>query len=76
MAVARCEACGQPKDTKQSYRHPHVTTAVDAETRRILCGAMNCTRVAMLWLTDEEEEEYGHGRRSFTVLRHYQVRVT
>jgi hypothetical protein len=77
MAIARCEACGNPQGMKRSYLHPHTATT-DARTGnpRILCAAMKCSRVALVWLTDAEQEEYRHGRRSFTVLRHYQAKVT
>ena len=58
MAVARCEACGQPQGMKQDYPHPHATTEATTGNQRILCGATSCSRVAVVWLTDAEEEEY------------------
>ena len=76
MAIARCEICGHQQGTKQRYPHPH-TVAPESSTHipRILCGTRLCTRPAMIWLTDEEEERYHRGERSFSVIRHHHVRV-
>ena len=59
MAIARCEACGQPKGMKRDYPHPH-TVILETPSRhtRIVCGAVNCTRDALIWLKDAEEAEY------------------
>jgi len=74
MAIARCEACGEPKDTKQRYPHHHTPTSISA-VPRIPCGAPNCARVALVWLSDEEEAAYHRGERSFRVLQHRAVHV-
>jgi hypothetical protein len=76
MAIARCEICGNQQGTKQRYPHSHTPAPeTGIHIRRILCGAPNCTREALIWLTDEEEAEYRRGERSFMVLRHHHVRV-
>jgi hypothetical protein len=76
MAIARCETCGPPKGMKQAYSNPHtVILETRSRDRRILCGATNCSRVAMVWLTDAEEAEYRRGLRGFRVLHHSEVRV-
>jgi len=63
MAIARCEICASPKGLKHSYNHAHVLDISGNE--RILCGTPSCIRVGGIWLTDEEERQYGSGRRSF-----------
>ena len=69
MAIARCQQCGNPKDTKQEYPHPH---SPQAEPRtRIMCGSRTCNRPAMVWLSDAEEQRYQRSNeRIFTVI-HY-----
>jgi hypothetical protein len=74
MALARCEACGQPKGTKHRYPHHHTPTSISA-IPRIPCGAPYCTHLASIWLTDAEEAEYRRGVRNFRVIRHQQVQV-
>lgn len=75
MAIARCEVCGKPQGMKQDYVHPHATTEASPVNPRILCGATSCVRIAAIWLTDAEEEEYRRGLRSFKVLQHQHVQV-
>jgi hypothetical protein len=74
MAIARCEACGEPKGTKQPYPHCHTPTSISA-VPRIPCGAPNCAREALIWLTDAEEDEYRRGLRRFRVLQYRHVQV-
>jgi hypothetical protein len=77
MALARCETCGQPKGTKQRYPHAHTATnQTRTEDRRIPCGAPNCSRSALVWLSEAEESEYRRGERSFRVVQHGDVQVT
>ena len=57
---------------KQDYWHAHPATTT---TSRLFCGAPSCSRMATYaWLTDEEEEQYRRGTRSFRVQR-YRVLV-
>ena len=61
---------------KQEYPHPHmVVLETRSEDRRIPCGAPNCARAGLIWLTDAEEAEYRRGLRSFRVLQHREVQV-
>jgi len=77
MAIARCETCGEPNGVKRRYPHPHtVTNQTRTEDRRIPCGAPNCSRLALVWLSDAEEAEYRRGERSFQVKQHQDVQVT
>ena len=76
MAIARCEVCGQPRGTKQGYPNLHtVILETPSQHPRIVCGAVNCTRDALIWLTDAEESEYRRGVRNFRVLQYRQVQV-
>jgi hypothetical protein len=76
MAIARCEACGQPNGTKQRYPHAHTATnQTRSEDRRIPCRAPNCSGWALVWLSDAEEAEYRRGLRSFRVMQHQEVQV-
>ena len=68
MALARCETCGRPQGLKQNYSHFHSPDS--SRHRVILCGAANCTRRALIWLTDEEEREYRGGERNFRLSSH------
>jgi hypothetical protein len=36
----------------------------------ILCGAASCAAPAYIWLTDEEEQQYLKGQRSFQLANH------
>ena len=67
MALARCETCGPPRGLKRNYTHVHVASVNSG----ILCGAPTCIRSACIWLTDEEEQQYLDGERSF----HYSNRA-
>jgi hypothetical protein len=73
MALARCEKCGRPQGTRLRYAHAHNL----ASTRsRIFCGEGACTAVAIVcWLTDEEEQQYISGERSFAVPFRGRLRV-
>ena len=64
MASARCETCGSPKGLKQNYTHSH-DQILSPPDKGFLCGAQNCTRPALIWLTDEEEQRYLQGVRLF-----------
>ena len=65
MALARCETCGSPHGLKHKYPHSH-TLAVSVRFD-VLCGSPSCAHRAFIWLTDEEEQQYLSGQRSFAV---------
>lgn len=72
MALARCEECGSPKDLKQMYPYGHPL----ATLAQILCGAPHCTRVAKIWLTDDEEQRYlQEGLRLFRISKGPEVEL-
>jgi hypothetical protein len=75
MAIARCEVCSHAEGLKKQYPHEHAPVEGLANRRPILCGGPGCKRLALIWLTDEEEEQYRRGGRDFTVLRHNTVQV-
>jgi hypothetical protein len=73
MALARCEKCGRPQGKKVRYAHSHRLASTKS---RIFCGSGNCTDLAIVcWLTDEEEQQYLGGERSFAVPFRGMVRV-
>jgi hypothetical protein len=72
MASAQCEHCGK---NLSAYPYPHDPVPHPQPTRRIICEAPNCTRVALIWLSVAEELEYRQGVRSFSVFGHRPVRV-
>jgi len=63
MALARCETCGAPQGLKNNY--PYVHNLVASVRGSILCCAPKCVRSACIWLTDEEQQQYLKGLRSF-----------
>ena len=72
MAIARCQQCGNPKDTKQQYPHPHSPHAEHS----IMCGSRKCSRPALVWLSDEEEQRYQRSaERIFSVVQYRGVEV-
>jgi hypothetical protein len=74
MAVLRCEKCGPPQGRRLSYASSH--KLVSEATTRIFCGTAKCTELALnCWLTDEEEQQYLHGKRLFTVPPHQAAMV-
>jgi hypothetical protein len=68
MALGRCQLCGPPRGLKHNYTHGH--NPVASVNSRILCGAPNCVRSVCIWLTDEEEQQYLNGQRSFQCSNH------
>ena len=66
MALARCEKCGSPQGLKHEYTHPHDQVSSSSK-KGLLCNARKCTRLALIWLTDDEEQEYLQGVRAFGV---------
>jgi hypothetical protein len=68
MALARCETCGSPRGLKHNYTHVH--NLVASVNSSILCGVPTCVRPACIWLTDEEEQQYVYGQRSFQFSNH------
>jgi hypothetical protein len=69
MALARCLTCGHPQGLKLSYTHPHEQISLPAK-RMVFCGATGCTRLATIWLTDDEEKQYVQGVRDFRIPHH------
>ena len=69
MASARCETCGRPLGLKRPYNHLHAQAPL--VNSNILCGEPNCARPApCIWLTEEEEQQYLSGQRSFRISNH------
>ena len=68
MALARCETCGCPRETKQAYTHPH--RPLSYPNAKIMCGAPTCMRPACIWLTNAEERQYLSGERNFRLGTH------
>jgi hypothetical protein len=66
MASARCENCGSPQGLKHTYTHPHEQVSSPSK-KGLLCSTRNCTRLALIWLTDDEEQRYLQGVRAFRV---------
>jgi hypothetical protein len=69
MALARCVTCGSPQGLKHNYTHPHDQISLPAN-HVVLCGASGCTQLAMIWLTDDEEQQYVRGVRAFRISHH------
>ena len=69
MAVARCDKHSKPQETRLRYAHVHQPHP----ELRIVCGATLCTRPALIWLSDEEQERYLRGVRTFGVIGHHRV---
>jgi hypothetical protein len=74
MALARCQTCGGPRGLKHEY--PHFHTVADSVNILVLCGSPTCARRALIWLTDEEEQRYLDGQRSFPISNRAEVHVT
>jgi hypothetical protein len=66
MALARCEKCGSTQGLKRTYTHHHDQVSSPSK-RGLLCNARKCTRLALIWLTDDEEQKYLQGARAFQV---------
>jgi hypothetical protein len=62
MAILRCEKCGAPEGLKEKYPHRH---ELAPNPDPLMCGAPNCTRRAVVWLGDTEQDQYSKGRREF-----------
>jgi hypothetical protein len=74
MAVARCERCGPPTETKHIYTHAHKLFPFPIV--RMVCGKTGCSQpVSTIWLSDEEKKEYLCGQRFFKIARRGEVRV-
>ena len=69
MALARCATCRRPQGLKHNYTHPHDQISLPAK-HMVFCGAKGCTRLAMIWLTDDEEKQYVQGIRDFRIAHH------
>ena len=69
MALARCVTCGRPQGLKLNYTHSHEQISLSANYVA-RCGAKGCTRLAMIWLTDDEEKQYVQGIRDFRIAHH------
>ena len=75
MAVARCERCGPPKETKHNYTHAH--ELLSSPSVRMVCGKTGCSHPAStVWLSDEEKKEYLCGQRFFKIGPKGEVQVT
>jgi len=74
MAVARCEQCGPPTETKHNYTHAHKMFSFPSP--RMVCGTTRCSQpVSNIWLSDDGKEEYLSGERFFKIARRGEVRV-
>ena len=65
MALSRCGTCGGPQGLKRDY--PHCHTQASSAGHNVICGSLNCTRHAFIWLTDDEQQQYLRGKRHFRV---------
>ena len=76
MVVGRCERCGPPTETNHSYIHAGRLLS-SSNGQNLLCGKSVCAQpVSIIWLSDEEKQEYLCGQRFFKVTRMGEVRVT
>jgi len=66
MAIARCEKCGRPRANKPpeySGQHP----PVGHPNSGVVCGTKGCRNAALVWLKEDEEQEYQNGERIFDI---------
>jgi hypothetical protein len=73
MALARCENCGQPRGRGENAysntpRHP-----VNHPNSGVVCGKPGCQNAAIIWLLEQEEQEYGRGQRIFEITGAYRM---
>jgi hypothetical protein len=69
MALARCEQCGCPRGTRYNYTRAHKPLFLPS--RVVICASRKCTRLAsVIWLTDEEQQQYLRGERIFRLASH------
>ncbi len=67
MALARCEVCGQPSGLRCEYVWQ--VLPLGYPNSHLVCGAPNCAKPAVVWLTALEGEQYTHGQRAFQLPR-------
>ena len=70
MAVCRCRKCGPPKGLVQDHPHRHDVAKIEPT---VFCACSSCLNPAVIWLTEEEEERYRLGARTFTCGRRKDV---
>lgn len=67
MAIVRCEKCGLDfSRTKHSY-HGEPVTPVGYPNTAAICGHAGCVNPGLVWLQEDEYEEYLQGERYFRV---------
>ncbi len=66
MAIARCEPCGKPRANKPP---PYVAAHHPAghPNSGVICGTKGCTNAAVIWLKEDEEQQYTAGERVFDI---------
>jgi hypothetical protein len=61
MALARCERCGLPKGSPETYKDWHLP---------FNCSGIGVRNCAFIWLTASEQERYIAGHRIFRYSSH------
>ncbi|MCU1335407.1 MAG: hypothetical protein JWO19_988 [Bryobacterales bacterium] len=72
MALARCDKCGLPMESPESYTDRHAATG---SGRGVRCGATNCVKLAYIWLTASEQKCYIRRSASFSISSRARRRV-
>ena len=73
MAIVRCEVHRVRLDlAKNTYTKR--TEPLGYPNTAAICGIANCTRPGLVWLTDQEVDEFNKGERYFRV-KTYTVKV-
>lgn len=75
MALVRCENHGNPKGRGDNNYVIGLKPVGYPETSAI-CGRSGCENPGLVWLTEEEHEEYKNGQRVFGFNTHvFKVKV-
>jgi hypothetical protein len=64
MALARCENCGRPMGRTKIYTSVPRYPASYPESS-VVCGKKDCSKPALIWLTEQEQKAYAGGERVF-----------
>jgi hypothetical protein len=73
MALAKCKSCGAPK---AGFKYVTFRPPLYYPKTALICSSRGCKNPALIWLTEDEEEECELGKEVFELdAQRVKVRV-
>ena len=67
MALVRCANCGVEQPGRGHYKRAYIRSVqpLGHPNGGVICGSPSCTQPGLIWLEQEEADDYDAGERIF-----------